>query len=139
MFKVNKKLHIRFNDIDAFRHVNNAVYLSYFEDARVEYFNSVFKGAINWQSEGLILAKSIVEYKSPIFFEDDITIKIRCARLGKSSFDFEYQLVKEHKGMEVVCATGTTVMVCYNYLENKVIQVPNEWVKILSEFDQPND
>lgn len=135
MFNCQVNVEIRFNDIDSFGHVNNAIYLSYFEQARIGYFNEVFKDAINWRSEGLILAKAIVDYKAPVFLNDKIDVKIKCSRVGNSSFDFEYELVKNKDGQEVVCVTGSTVMVAFNYVDNRVIRVPEKWKAILKEFD----
>lgn len=135
MFKYQVNVEIRFNDIDSFEHVNNAIYLSYFEQARLGYLRDVFKDSLNWTTEGFIIAKAIVDYKFPVFLKDKIAVKIRCSRIGNSSFDFAYEVVKYKGDAEIICATGTTVMVAFNYAENKVIPIPEKWKTIFNEFD----
>ena len=114
-FKHKTPIQVRFKDIDALGHVNNANHLSYIEHARVHYFNDAVGANINWSEEGIILAKAIIDYKMPILLNDKVFVYTRCSRTGNKSFDLEYMIVKEENGKEVVLATATTVMVCFNY------------------------
>jgi acyl-CoA thioester hydrolase len=128
---------IRFSDIDAMNHLNNAVYLSYFELARIEYFNKILN--TNWDDKvlGLILAKAEVNYKLPVFYTDKIEVYVRCSRMGTKSFDLEYELVKQlPNGEKQTASTGSTVIVAFNYKEQKAITVPDEWKKNLAAFEQ---
>jgi acyl-CoA thioester hydrolase len=133
-------IQIRFSDIDAMNHLNNAVYLTYFELARIQYFNSVLQ--TNWDDKhvGLILAKSEVNYKMPVFFTDTIEVYVRCSRIGNKSFDIEYEMVKMlANGDKQIAATGNTVLVAFNYDTQQSIAVPDIWKKYLVEFEQNPD
>lgn len=127
---------IRFADIDAFGHVNNAVYLTYFEIARTNYWNEVIKW--DWNSMGIIIGKAEINYLEPISLKDEIFAYVRTSRLGKSSFDVDYVLVKLKNGIEELCTTGSTVCVTFNYLDNQSAPIP-EWQRIkMQEFEALN-
>src|SRR5437868_6045177 len=97
-FKHKTPVQIRFKDIDALNHVNNANHVTYFELARVKYFDDVVGEPVNWSEQGIILAKITVDYKMPVYFKDEITVYTKCIRLGTKSFDLEYALVKNEAG-----------------------------------------
>ena len=119
-------IQIRFVDIDQFGHVNNAIYLSYLEVARMTYFDSIV-GNIDWINEGIILAKAEVDYKMPILLKDEIKIKMWCSRIGSKSFDLSYSIVKIEQGNAIEVAAAKTVMVCFNYATKISIAVPEAW------------
>lgn len=123
-------IQLRFKDIDALGHVNNANHLSFFELARITYFNDVIGAEIDWENEGMILARVTVDYKQPVLLQDKIFVYTGLVKTGNSSFELEYKLVREEKdGNETVVSTGTSVIVCYNYKEKKPVQVPTLWIE----------
>ncbi|MBP6656774.1 MAG: acyl-CoA thioesterase, partial [Bacteroidia bacterium] len=127
------KVNIRFSDLDLFGHVNNAVYLTYFEEARVAYFNEVVGYDYDWSTEGVILARVEIDFVIPVHFKDEVFIRTKCCRMGSKSFDLAYEMfiVKEEK--EIMLSSATSVMVMYNYKEKKSILVSEEWkVKLVS-------
>ena len=121
------KIHIRFSDIDTFGHVNNATYLTYFEEARVKFFDEVVEWGYDWSKEGVILARAKIDFVQPVHFRDDITIYTACHRIGTKSFDLIYQMVKFIEEKEILLASATTVMVAYDYQEKKSISIPEKW------------
>ena len=127
------KVNIRFSDLDLFGHVNNAVYLTYFEEARVAYFNEVVGYDYDWSTEGVILARVEIDFVIPVHFKDEVFIRTKCCRMGSKSFDLAYEMfiVKEEK--EIMLSSATSVMVMYNYKEKNSILVSEEWkVKLVS-------
>jgi len=127
------KVNIRFSDLDLFGHVNNAVYLTYYEEARVAYFNEVVGYDYDWSTEGVILARVEIDFVIPVHFKDEVFIRTKCCRMGSKSFDLAYEMfiVKEEK--EIMLSSATSVMVMYNYKEKKSILVSEEWkVKLVS-------
>ncbi|HEY1009913.1 MAG: acyl-CoA thioesterase [Daejeonella sp.] len=113
---------IRFADIDAFGHVNNAIYLTYFEIARSIYWKEIIKW--DWNEMGIIVRRSEIEYLKPIRLEDEVYAYVRTSRIGHSSFDVEYILVKKTNGKEEICTTGLTGCVTYDYILNKSAPIP---------------
>ncbi|MGC8876663.1 acyl-CoA thioesterase [Thermus sp.] len=104
-FPVVVPVQVRFRDLDALGHVNNAVYLTYFEVARVAYFRRLKE---DWLERGhFILARAEVDFLRPIHLEDPVAVGVRVVRLGRSSFEMEYRV--EARGEEA--ARGRTVQV----------------------------
>ena len=93
-YKHKTPIQIRFKDIDALNHVNNANHITYFELARVKYFDDVVNEEVNWSEQGIILAKITVDYKAPVYFKDKLFVYTKCIRLGNKSFDLAYSLVR---------------------------------------------
>jgi acyl-CoA thioester hydrolase len=123
------KINIRFKDIDIIGHVNNAVYLTYFEEARITMFKDLIKSEWNWQKYGVLLVKNEVEYLRPILRNDEVYIKTQIDRIGTKSFDVSY-LLTSFDGT-VLFTKGKSVLVCYNHIEKKTIAFPEEWKKLL--------
>ena len=135
--KVKLPLQIRFVDFDTLGHVNNANYLSYFEMARIHYFEQIIAGGrINWKEDGIILAKAIIDFRKPINDFQDYFISISCVRIGTKSFDFNYLITQEKGNEEEVIAEGTTVMVCFNYVSQQTIAMKPEWKEAISRFEE---
>ncbi len=123
-------IQLRFKDIDALGHVNNANHLSFFELARINYFNDVISTEIDWENEGMILARVTVDYKQPVLLQDKIYVYTGLVKTGNTSFELEYKLVREEKdGSETIMSVGTSVIVCYNYKEKKPVKIPDLWVE----------
>jgi acyl-CoA thioester hydrolase len=135
-YKHRAAIQIRFCDTDSLGHVNNSNYLSYMELARISYIDEVFGNTINWNEDGVILAKAIVDFKLPVMLEDKLFVYIRTSRLGTKSFDIEYLFVREVNGENEVVSSGSTVMVAYNYASNKTIEILPEWRKRIEEFEK---
>ena len=104
-FPVVVPIQVRFRDLDALGHVNNAVYLTYLEVARAAYFSRLEP---DWVGKGhFILARAEVDFLRPILLQDPVEVGVRVVRLGRSSFDMEYLLLAA--GEEA--ARGKTVQV----------------------------
>ncbi len=135
-FKHKTPIQVRFKDIDALNHVNNANHVTYFELARVKYFDDVVKEEVNWSEQGIILAKITVDYKAPVYFKDKLFVYTKCIRLGNKSFDLAYSLVREKDGKETELATGSSVQVCFDYKNQATISIPGSWKKMVEDFEK---
>ena len=121
-------IQIRFSDIDVMGHVNNAVYLSYFELARMHFFKELIGEKWDWNKLGILLARNEVNYRLPILLnDDDVHIKTWCTSIGNSSMTVEYEVFKSVKGEQVVVTTGASVLVCFDYISQSKIPVPEIW------------
>lgn len=136
-FKQKTPIQIRFKDIDKMGHVNNANHITYFESARVDYFNALAAKdlKIEWTGEeSVILAKVEMEYRQPILLEDKVFCYTWVSRVGSKSFDMSCSIVHVVDGIEVEAAKGLAIIVCFNYKTNQSIPVPEKWKeKMLSE------
>lgn len=110
----NIDIQIRFSDIDLMGHVNNAVYLNYFESARMQCLVSVL-GKWDWYGNGIILKTNEIEYLAPVFLEDKAKVTVSLEQLGQKSFTLGYALHVEGE----VKTKGRSVLVSYNFKENR--------------------
>ena len=92
---------VRFNDIDMMGHVNNAVYQNYFDFGKVQYFNTVLGKDVDWQENGLVLAKITIEYFSPVLLDDNLCIRSRISRIGTKSLDMVQELVDKNSAKAI--------------------------------------
>ena len=106
-------LHVRFNDCDGMRHVNNAVYLTYVEDARIAFFTSLKAGdGKPFIGRGFIVARTEVDYVKPALFgRGPVQVTVDVLAVGRKSIRMGYVL---RQGGEEV-ARSVTVLVAYDY------------------------
>ncbi len=117
----------RFRDVDALGHVNNAVFLTWIETARIEFMRRL--GAFDSLEEmAMILARVAVDFRSPVAFGETVDIGVRASRFGKKSFDVEHEL----RCGDRIVATATTVLVAYDYENDESKEIPEEWRRRLA-------
>lgn len=128
LFRYQIPIEVRFADLDVLGHLNNAKYLTYIEQARILYVRDVCSWERDWTQLGMILARTEIDYKLPIAFEDRVQAYVRVSRLGGKSFDMEY-LVTRQRGdtEEEIAATVKTIMVAYDYQQERSVPVPDTW------------
>jgi acyl-CoA thioester hydrolase len=133
-FHCSTPVKIRFRDLDAFGHVNNAVYFTFMEVARVEYFAQIgLLKSGEFPSPFFIIAEASCQFKAPIDMETSLIIQVRVSRLGNSSFDMEYRFVDEVS--DAMLAAGRTVQVTFDYAANRSVPLPNEWRVAITQFE----
>ena len=134
-FKHKSSVSIRFADMDSFGHVNNAIFLTYFEEARIKYFRDIVDWSYDYGKYGVILARVEVDFIIPAVMQDEITIWTRCRRIGKKSFDLHYRMIKLKDGKEILVADCITVMVAFDYSTRESIPVPDTWREAIRKFE----
>lgn len=122
---------IRFNDIDLIGHVNNATFLTYFEEARWKFFAELF-GKENITKLNFIIASINIDYENPIFPLDEPVVRMWISDIGRTSFRFNYKIISKDESK--LFATGSSVQVFYDYAENKPINVPKEFIEKAKDY-----
>lgn len=105
---------VAWGDMDAYAHVNNAVYLRWFETGRIAYFERL--GLIERKDRdgvGPILARVAVDYLRPVTYPDSVRVDTTVTRIGRSSFVMGHRVLS--KALEGEAATGESVIVVYDY------------------------
>jgi acyl-CoA thioester hydrolase len=128
-FRHTLPMPLRWADMDALGHVNNATYLTYLEQARIQYFRELNLWDGQPDKLGLIMAKVVLEYRLPLFADDTVTIYTRCARLGNRSFDTEQLVARQRAGAGAleIAAQGMITIVVFDYRLNQSAPIPDEW------------
>lgn len=122
-YRFTYALQVRFRDLDALGHVNNAVYLTYFESARMAFWMHV-NGRADLQSMDMILARAEVDYRSPVGYGDELEVGVRCASIKRSSLVLEQSIVERRTGRLV--AQARKVLVHYDYAAGRSKALPEE-------------
>ena len=134
-FKHKIKLKVRFSDLDAMRHVNNATYLSYLEEARIAYYKDVLNMPKNGLDFGAVVAKIEISYIRPLSLGEEIEVFTRTAKFGRKSSDIENLITVERDGKEIIAAAALTKLVSYDYKELKSIETPEDVKKKIEQFE----
>jgi acyl-CoA thioester hydrolase len=128
---------VRFRDIDAMGHVNNAVFLTYLESARVEYMRSAVFGTAsrNFSESGLILASISCDFKQPIFYGQRVEVGTQVIEIRNSSFLIEQRIEADGQ----LAALAKAVVVCYDYQAGKSVRVSDEFRARVEAFEAGDD
>ncbi len=127
-FRFHCDIDVRFRDLDGMGHVNNAVYLTYFEVARAEYSRAL--GLVKGEEEDptrrfpFILLEASCRFLAPIAMSDPLRVHMRTARFGTKSSVFEYLIVRRSDAMPM--ALGHTTQVSYDYAARRSVPVPDD-------------
>ena len=131
-FTLSHELAPRFRDTDAMGHINNAVYITYLEVARQEYWRT-FSGDEDYRRVPFILARVEIDFRSEALVSEVLDIGIRCDWIGNKSFAFGYEIREKKSGRLVVEATS--VQVCYDYEAKRSIPVPDAMRATLERYE----
>ena len=135
-FKFFHPTEVRYGDLDPQGHVNNAKYLTYFEQARVYYLIQLglFSKDQSFMEVGVIIADIHITFHSTTHYGDDIKVGVKITKIGNKSLTVE-QCVMDSKTGKLM-ASGTVIMVTFDYEGLKTIAVPEDWKKKISEFEE---
>ena len=122
LFSTN--IEVRFRDLDAIGHVNNAVFFTYFEEGRKHFSKKVFEVS-DISDFNFIMAYIQCDFIKPIQFNDHVILQMWVKDIGTKSFSFEYRLV-DLSDEAMVYAIGKSIQVCYDYQKNRSIEVPSK-------------
>lgn len=114
------EIEVRWRDLDAFNHVNNASYLGYIEEARVRWFKS-FNGS-DWTHEAAapILAAITVNYRRPINWPETVRVELFNERIGNKSVTVGHRIFSV-TNTDVLYADGNSVLVWVNHQGQTVV------------------
>lgn len=116
---------VRFGDLDAMRHLNNVVFLRYFETARIAYLRELVPGHDPTNPEvggfGLIFAACEIAYRSPATFDEEVAVSCRAEKPGTSSFRVVFRMAAGGR----IIAEGHGVLVGYDYEHGRSRPLPD--------------
>ena len=120
-FNYETEIEVRFRDFDMMGHVNNAVYATYLEQARVEYVEDVVGEQLI--DTGAVVADLHLDFERPIDRGADVSVAVRAGELGTSSIPLEYEIRVDGE----VAATGETLMVTFDQEAGEPTAIPETW------------
>ncbi len=127
---------VRYSEVDGQKVVFNAHYLTYYDTAINEYFRALpydYMGQVERTGEDFHTVRSLVEYRQPILFDEEVEVHVRVARLGRSSITFQLEI--HPAGDEDLRATGEIVWVNTDQAAHKSAPLPPELVAKITALE----
>jgi acyl-CoA thioester hydrolase len=129
-------LPLQWGDQDAMGHVNNTVYLRWFESARIGYGNLVgLLQVASTQKIGPILAAVRCNYRRQLRFPDSVHVGARVTRIGRSSFTMQHRVVSA--ALRAIAADGDSTIVTFDYANQVSVPVPEEIRQNIASHEGP--
>ncbi len=134
-FNFSIDIRVRFSDMDSLGHVNNAAYISYFEEGRVHYFRKLFNLPHDDTSTlGFIVLDMHCNYKTPAYYGEILRVHTKVNWIKNKSFEMAYLIVETETRRTV--AEGSSILVAYDYASRETREVPEHVRKTISEFEK---
>lgn len=133
-FKHITPIQLRFNDFDALGHVNNSVYLSFFDLGKTGYFMQVLPDVQLNREVGIVIADIHVSFLLPVYPGENVAVETAVFEVGNKSFKLYQQLIDLDTN-EVKCICKT-VMVCFDAKTKSTRQISPEWRKAMADFEE---
>jgi len=134
-FNFYHPMEVRYADIDAQGHMNNAKFLTFFEQARIQYLThlGLFQREQSFDDIGIILADVHLTFLAPVTWQMPVTIGVKTTRLGNKSMTVLNTLFNAETGEEM--ARAEIVLVAYDYRARRTLPIPPVWRETISAFD----
>ncbi len=128
---------VRFGDLDAMRHLNNVVFLRYFESARIAFLRTIVPDHDPSRPEGgpfgVIFAECQIAYRSPVRFDEQVDVECSIAEVRRSSFRIDFRMSVGER----LAAEGHGWIVGFDYAEQHSTPLPDEVRERLEELAAP--
>jgi len=126
------RLNVRGYELDSYRHVNHAVYLNYFEQARWDLLkvSGLSLAALDTLKRWPVVIRLEIQYKKPAFMDDMLEVRSRISRLGNTSFDVEHELVRIAPEGETLLTTANLTAAIVDET-GRPARIPTEFLKLV--------
>lgn len=133
-FRYWHPIEVRYGDLDPQGHLNNAKYLTFMEQARIQYIKHLGL----WDGDtfleiGIILADVRVTFLAPIEYTHQVQVGVRVTHLGNKSMEMVYSLRNPQTRQEF--ASGSTLQVAYDYHTRHTIPIPDKWRTAIQDYE----
>ena len=124
---------LRFSDTDLIGHINNSVYQSFFDVARLSYFREVMGEEPDWKNFAFFLASIRIDYFSPVLLSEKVAVRSRTEMIGDKSITMVQELFNSETGE--IKAFNRSTLVGFSVPENKTESVPDSWKKNIAGYE----
>lgn len=125
---------VRFGDLDAMRHLNNVVFLRYFETARIRFVTELLPGDHDPASPeaddtAMIFAQCHIDYRAPVHYDEEVRVVVSVGEVKRSSFRIDFRMTVDDR----LAAEGYGWLVCFDYTAQKSAPIPDRLREVLVE------
>ena len=125
-FSFSTVISIRITDLNYGNHVGNDTVLSLLHEARMQYFVSMGYTELQFAGTGLIMRNAAIEFKSELFYGDQLIASVTAGEISKAGFELFYKLERDTGNKKELLVAASTAMVCYDYSRKKIMPLPEE-------------
>jgi acyl-CoA thioester hydrolase len=132
-FSFTTSIAVRITDLNYGGHVGNDTILSLIHEARVQFLRHHGYTELDLGGVSLIMGDVAIEFKSEIFYGDELRASVAAGEFSRAGFDLFYKLESSPAKPAslpaekwVPAAFAKTGMVCFNYTQKKVVALPEE-------------
>ena len=129
-FRYRLDIRVVFRDIDYYRHVNNAVYITWMETARIDYCREAFDRPLGGKIN-VIMASQRFDYERQTQYDERLVMGCRTSRLGTKSMDLTYELWRPGERI----GHGISTLVGYDYDADTSIVIPEAWRQRIAAYE----
>lgn len=134
LYKHKIEVQPRFNDFDPMGHVNNTIFMNYFDIGKVDYFRAVWNTEIvDWKEIGLVIARVETDFISPILMGERIIVRTTILRIGNKSLELAQQLI--NADTDQLKAAARTIMVGFDVNTNSAEPITEKCVEAISRYE----
>ncbi len=134
LYKHKIEVQPRFNDFDPMGHVNNTIFMNYFDIGKVDYFRAVWNTEIvDWKEMGLVIARIETDFISPILMGERIIVRTTILRIGNKSLELAQQLINADTNQ--LKAAARTIMVGFDVNTNSAEPITEKCVEAISRYE----
>ncbi len=128
-------MEVRYGDLDPQGHLNNAKYLTYFEQSRIRYFEELglLSKDQSFMDIGFIVADIHIQYRAPVYLGAAVHVGVKTEAIGNKSITLRETIEDAKTGQ--LYADGTVVLVTYDYRSHKTTLVMEEWRQKLMGYE----
>jgi acyl-CoA thioester hydrolase len=126
-------LQLRFNDFDMLGHLNNAVYIQFFDLGKSQYFQDVMEGRIEWRKINVVVVNINCDYYAPTYIHESVAVLTTVTKMGDKSFRLEQRIVNSTTGE--VKSIARTVMAGFDIETGHSAPIEQRWIDAISEFE----
>lgn len=133
-YPINVRLPVQWGEMDAYGHLNNAVFFRYFESARIRYLEACgFIASYDEDKIGAILHSTSCRFRLPLFYPDTAVVGTRADSVEADRFSMSYKVVSLAR--EAVVAEGAAIVVSYDYVARVKVRIPDRIRELIQELE----
>ncbi len=137
LFKHSLPIQLRFNDADTLGHINNSVYLNFYDLGKTSYLQAISSETLLPSDIDVVVAHIEVDFIAPIFLTDEVEVQTTVEKLGNKSFTLLQRIVsRDTQAVKCICRT---VMVGFDFKTNSSKPISDHWRTAIIQFEKRED
>jgi acyl-CoA thioesterase FadM len=131
-FSFYTSLTVRVTDLNYGNHVGNDNVLSFLQEARMHFLQSIGYSELDLDGVSLIMTDAALVFKNEMYYGDELLISVRPVDISRVGFDLLYKIEKKSEEKLIIAVTAKTGMTCFDYGLKKIVKLPDSVRKKLS-------